>query len=389
MSIRINNIIDPINLTVYWDEVWKIPEFKKLQTTEQNPYWHQEGTVWTHTQKTVEAIYELCPIEKYDAVSSYGDAHLRYLKRYILVLAALFHDIGKGATTKWDDKEQTWKSPYHAKVGEQIARKLLWDENFLYREIICSLVGNHMKPLYVFEKGDSLKKIITLAEESAPLEWLLTLKTADCMGSETKEYDDWKEKLDKIKEIAIENNCYDKPFPFANSTSKYAYFNNETITDPTINLEDKTEFNVCIFIGIPGSGKTTYRSKLPKLPVVCRDDIRTEIGIKGEKPIGDKKQEDEVTQIVNERILNYARAKKSFIIDATNLKQRYRDTFKKMLKPYNAKIIYVYNEAPTFKDNLERRKGQIPEDIIIKMRDNFEYPKLTECEELIINKQKV
>lgn len=60
---------------------------------------------------------------------------------------------------------------------------------------------------------------------------------------------------------------------------------------------------------------------------------------------------------------------------------------KMMLEPYNAKIIYVYIEAPTFQDNLERRKGQIPENIIIKMRDNFEFPKMTECEQLIINKQ--
>ena len=38
-------------------------------------------------------------------------------------------------------------------------------------------------------------------------------------------------------------------------------------------------------------------------------------------------------------------------------------------------------------DNLNRRKGQISKDIIIKMRDNFEFPKMTECEELIIEKQ--
>lgn len=103
--------------------------------------------------------------------------------------------------------------------------------------------------------------------------------------------------------------------------------------------------------------------------------------------MGTKKQEDEVTRIQNERILNYARKKESFIIDATNLKWWYRDKFKTMLAPYNPKIIYVYIEAPTFQNNLNRRKGQIPKDIIIKMRDNFEFPKMTECEELIIEKQ--
>lgn len=387
MSKILNKIIDPISLEINWDEVWKIPEFEILKRIEQNPYWHAEIYVSKHIKNVVEAIYTLCPIKEGDCVCSVGEGSERYLKRYVLTLAALFHDIGKGVTTKWDDETQTWKSPHHAKVSEQITRKLLWNENFIHREMICSLVGNHMKPLYVFEKEDPLKYIVTLAEEPVSLEWLLLLKTADCMGSQMKEYDGWREKLDNVKKIAIENDCFIKPYTFSNTASKYAYFNNDNVKHPSIYFKDKTKFEVYIFIGIPGSGKTTYRNKLPTLPIVCRDDIRTEIGIKGEKPMGTKKQEDEVTRIQNDRILNFARQKESFIIDATNLKRIYRDKFKMMLEPYNAKIIYVYIEAPTFQDNLERRKGQIPENIIIKMRDNFEFPKMTECEQLIINKQ--
>lgn len=387
MSEILYKIIDHTTLEINWDEVWKISEFKKLKTVEQNPYWHGEIWVAQHIKNVVEAMYSLCPIEKGDFMCSDGEGNNRYFKRYILVLAALFHDIGKGVTTIWDDEAQTWKSPQHAKISEQITRRLLWDENFIHRELICSLVGNHMKPLYTFEKKDPLKHIITLAEEPVSLEWLLLLKTADCMGSQMKEYDGWREKLENVRKIAIENDCLTKPYTFSNTTSRYAYFNNENVSHTSVFFKDKSEFEVYVFIGIPGSGKTTYRSKLSALPIVCRDDIRTEIGIKGEKPMGTKKQEDEVTRIQNERILNYARKKESFIIDATNLKWMYRDKFKMMLAPYNPKIIYVYIEAPTFQDNLNRRKGQIPQDIIIKMRDNFEFPKMTECEELIIEKQ--
>lgn len=387
MNSIINKILDSSTLTVKWEEVWKISEFKKLQTTDQNPYWHSEGTAAVHTQNVVEEIYKLCPLEEGDFLTSVGDGCVRYLKRYILVLAALFHDIGKGVTTKWDEEEQTWKSPYHAKVGEQITRKLLWDENFIHREMICSLVGNHMKPLYVLEKDDPLRMIITLAEEPVSLEWLLILKTADCMGAKMKEYDGWKEKLDKVREIAVEYNCLQAPYSFANEDTRNVYFSNINLSHPMIYIKNITEFNVYILIGIPGSGKTTYRNEIPELPVICRDDIRTEIGIKGEKPMGNKKQEDEVTRIVNERILKYAREKKSFVIDATNLKRMYRDKFKTMLKPYNPKITYIYFEAPTFQDNLERRKGQISKDVINKMRDNFDFPKLSECDKLIIRKQ--
>ena len=95
MNTMLRNIIDLISLTVNWDEVWKIPEFAILKTTKQNPYCHMEGVVSEHTKKVVEAIYELCPLEDGDILSSVGDASQRYMKRYILVLSALFHDINK------------------------------------------------------------------------------------------------------------------------------------------------------------------------------------------------------------------------------------------------------------------------------------------------------
>lgn len=386
----INKIVDYPSCTIIWDEVWKIPEFKKLQTTEQNPYWHGEIYVSRHIEQVVNEIYKLCPIETSDVFMSVGDGSVRWQKRFYLMLAALFHDIGKGVTTKWNDEEQTWKSPHHAKVGEQITRKLLWDEDFTLREIVCSLVGNHMKPLYIYDSDNPIHRVIRLSEELVPFEWLLTLKTADCQGSIIKEYDGWREKLDYAKEIAVKYECLNKQYTFLNDYCRHKYFN-ENIEYPVIDIVDKDfndDFCVYFMIGIPGSGKTTYRNtNLSNLPVVCRDEIRTEIGIKGEKPKGTKKQEDEVTNIQNERIFKYARQKQSFIIDATNLKLMYRDKFRQMLYPYKPKIVYVYIEAPTYNETLTRRKGQIPKDVINKMRESFEFPKLYECDELIIEKQ--
>lgn len=64
MSEILDKIIDHTTLEINWDEVWKIPEFKKLKTVEQNPYWHGEIYVSEHTKNVVEAMYSLCPIEK-------------------------------------------------------------------------------------------------------------------------------------------------------------------------------------------------------------------------------------------------------------------------------------------------------------------------------------
>lgn len=386
----INKLVDYTTCTIIWDEVWKIPEFKILQTTEQNPYWHGEIYVSKHIEQVVNEVYKLCPVEPNDCLMSVGEGVIRWQKRFYLILAALFHDIGKGVTTKWNDEEGTWKSPHHAKVGEQITRRLLWEENYTTREMICSLVGNHMKPLYIYDSDNPVNRVIKLAEDIVPFEWLLTLKTADCQGANIKEYDGWREKLEYAKEIAEKYNCLNNQYSFFNNYCRHKYFN-ENIEYPDMAIIDKDfndDFCVYFMIGIPGSGKTTYRkTNLCNLPVVCRDEIRTEIGIKGEKPMGSKKQEDEVTIIQNERLLKYARQRQSFVIDATNLKQIYRDKFRQMLYPYKAKIIFVYVEAPTYDETLERRKGQISKDIINRMRENFEFPKLYECDELIVEKQ--
>lgn len=390
MEEFVQKILDYNTLQVNWEEVYKIPEFKKLKTTEQNPYWHQEKYVSVHTENVVSEVYKLCPIEQSDVFASNGEASIRWKKRFYLVLAALFHDIGKGETTRWDKAIGSWTSPYHANESQRITRRLLWDMNFVDREMICSLVGNHMKPLYVFGKGNPDKEIFKLSTDFAPLDWLITLKYADCQGSIMQEYDGWREKLERLSERAKELNCLhshsDKLF---DNISRYEYFyNDEQKTPIKVNEEDYNDFTVFFLIGLPGSGKTTIRNTVFKnLPVICRDDIRTEIGLKGEKPQGNKEQEERVTKIQDRRIFKYCNDKKSFVIDATNLKKEFRTKMRKMIHPYNAHIIYYYIEAPTFEDNLRRRDGMISKDVIERMRKQFDFPKLTECERLFVKKQ--
>lgn len=374
----LQKLINTEAYTVNWDEVWKIPEFKILQETHQNPKWHQEDLVSIHTENVVNEMYKLIPYTEKDMVMS----DMRHQRRLVMVAAALFHDIGKGATTKWSEEKNTWESKRHTPVGEQITRRLLWDEDFFVREKICSLVRNHMKPLYVYDSEEPVRDVIFLAEEPVSIEDLLILKTADCSGAIQTEDDRWRDKLEYLRQFAIDYNCLNAPYKFINDYSRFEFFHNQTMDYPTelYDSSNNGDFTVYFMIGLPGAGKDTYiKNNFPNLPTVCRDEIRTEIGIKGEKPMGNKKQESEVTRIQNERILEYARKRKSFVINATNLKKMYRDDFKGMLIPYNARIEYVYVEAPDFNSNLERRKDTIPQDVIKRMRENFEFPRPNEA----------
>lgn len=350
----LEKIINQDTYMVNWDEVAKIPEFGVLKKTEQNPKWHSEGNVWNHTVNVVNEIYKLVPYNESDKIFS----DMRHQRRLVMVAAALFHDIGKGATTKWSDEKGSWTSPRHAPVGEQITRRLLWDEDFFVREKICSLVRNHMKPLYIYDSEAPVRDVIFLAEEPVSFNDLITLKIADCLGAIQTEEDGWRDKLEYAKEIAQDYKCLENPYKFSNEYSRFEFFHNQKMEYPVdlYNPSNVGNFTVYFMIGLPGSGKDTYiKNHLSDIPTVCRDETRKH---------------------------------QSFIINATNLKRMYRDGFKSMLAPYNARIEYVYVEAPDFNKTLERRKGTIPQDVIKRMREYFEFPRPNEAYTIRIDVQR-
>lgn len=390
-----SEIFEPRSLIVKWDNVLEIPEFKKLETTEQNPYWHGEGNVMNHTKAVVEEIYKMYPIDDSDYVFSHGPAAERYHKRIVMVLAALFHDIGKGETTRWSEAKGTWESPHHASASEKIARRLLWDEDFMIRELVCNLVGNHMKPLYIFKSDNPIAKVIELSENIVSLKALFDLKTADCLGAKMQEYDGWDEQLERAKEIALDYGCFYESYKFFNLFTRRNFYNTGEL-DNKNNIdgwdEPNSPFLVHMLIGLPGSGKSTLRNNIisqseKEIPVICRDEIRTEIGIGGEKPMGTKEQEKQVTEIANGRILECARKRQSFIIDQTSLNKYYREQFRELLKEYNPIFIYHYVEAATFEETIKRRDGQIDREVIERMQRNFDFPRHSECEMMFIYKE--
>jgi len=94
------------------------PEVAVLRGTPQEPEWHPEGDVFTHTQLCLDALVPLAEWQAADAS-----------RRRYLALAVLAHDFGKPATTARAERrgQLRWVSPGHESAGGPLA------ENFLAR----------------------------------------------------------------------------------------------------------------------------------------------------------------------------------------------------------------------------------------------------------------
>ncbi len=149
-----------------------LPELEPMKGCPQDPEWHPEGDVWTHTLQVVDAA----------AALRCGDK-LRDLK---LIWSALCHDLGKPATTVI--LEGRIRTPEHDREGARIAVALL--ERLIHtrqlRRGVLKLVAQHMQVLQFHqnnagEKG--FKRLALRLHPEADLELLATLALADSRGT--------------------------------------------------------------------------------------------------------------------------------------------------------------------------------------------------------------
>ena len=92
------------------------PEVAALRGTPQEPEWHPEGDVFTHTQFCLDALVLLPEWPRADAA-----------RRRILMIGVLAHDFGKPATTVRAEKrgQLRWTSPGHEPQGGPLAEAFL------------------------------------------------------------------------------------------------------------------------------------------------------------------------------------------------------------------------------------------------------------------------
>jgi tRNA nucleotidyltransferase (CCA-adding enzyme) len=149
------------------------PELVALVGCPQEPEWHPEGDVWTHTLLVVDEAARIARDENLDV-----DERLR------LVLGAICHDLGKPPTTELIDGRT--RSRDHESQGEAPTRSFLTRIGAPHALIddVVALVRDHLKPfqLYRDHAGDAAVRRLAL---KVPLPRLVRVARADHFGRTT------------------------------------------------------------------------------------------------------------------------------------------------------------------------------------------------------------
>ncbi|WP_421796818.1 AAA family ATPase [Haliscomenobacter sp.] len=347
---------------VNWALIESFDWIEPLRTCPQEPEHHGEGDVWTHTRMVIEALLGLPAFQE-----------LAEREQSLLFHAALLHDVAKPQCTIIENGKIS--SPRHAKIGEKVAREILWDCEIGFREEACALVRQHGLPLWIMDKPDPIRAAI-LASWRVRNELTYLLAKADVLGRISTTCDELMYRADLFQELCLDNHCFEKEATWFNAHSRYRYFWSEE-TYP-VEIFDDTAFEVIILSGIAGSGKDTFYAKnYAHLPVVSLDEIRRELKIRPD----DRDGQGKVAQVAYERAKEFCRRKKSFVWNSTNLTSELRARLHNALRVYNPRFKIVYLE--TSQENIfSRRKEDIKSSVLTRMIGQLDMPLVGEGHEV-------
>ena len=143
------------------------PELAALPVCPQDPVFHPEGDVWTHTLLALDASVALRRGNPEDDLA--------------LALAALCHDFGKPRTTARGADDGRWHAYGHEEESSPLARSFmsrLWNREKA-ADLVCRLVEAHMRPVALALSGAGERAYRRLAVQVKRLDLLADVVECD------------------------------------------------------------------------------------------------------------------------------------------------------------------------------------------------------------------
>ena len=347
------------------------PQLELAKTTPQDPIYHAEGDVWTHTQMVVDELPQ---------DSDY--ALLTDEERETLFLSALLHDVAKCSTTQIAEDGRI-SQPGHSRRGAMDARLMLWEAGapVAQREAICRLIAVHQVPFFAFadsRRGVSPEFIVRELSWQVDLQLLVQLARADIRGRICPDMGNVLVNIELFQEMAREEGCLRTPRKFASAETAVRYFRGAQL-HPDYALHEESGSSVIVMSGLPASGKNTWVAQHHgDVPVVSFDDARTELGLRHGK------NEGAVAHHAVDQAKALLRERRDFVWNATHLSDQMRGKSLDLCLAYGASVHIVHLEAPraTLLARNSKRDTSLRNSALLGMLHKWEAPLPTEAHAL-------
>ncbi|MCO7224075.1 AAA family ATPase [Pleionea sp. CnH1-48] len=376
-----------------------LPWLYRLQDTRQDSEWHGEGNVHIHTDWVLTELYQLLNNKA---------QHITGWRRLALILGTAFHDIAKCVCTK--DAEINGVSrviaPSHEANGRSYLAFRLMALELPYHVVwsILGLVGEHHMPKRLVVKNASKQDYWRLSRR-VDCELVYWLEVADMKGRICPDLDAQLMHLEEFKLFCQEYDVWTQSFRLPKSWMEHLSVMSQTsqeflyaqaiyeMSHSVISLPEEVEARyykshqryaeVIILCGISGSGKSSYAKKhFAEYEIICLDDIRRDVF--GSRSV--QKNHGKILHIAKERLKAALRNKRSVVWDATCLREDFREPLVSMAMNYGALVtLIVFQQPPeTFKLRNQQRNNAVPDKVIVKQMDTFQWPLLDDYHRFVV-----
>lgn len=365
------------------------PLLDEFESTEQDKEWHAEGNVAIHTDMVLQELYALLSSEA---------THIQGVKRQVLILSALLHDIAKPLTTRRKEISGVERvvASRHEEIGASYLATRLVELPIEYKSVIqiMGLVGFHQTPKLLVVKNQGYSDYFRLSL-NADLELLYWLELADMRGRTCSDLDKQIDLLEQFRMFAEDYELWGIEDPTESHLSKIqlkSYQSEQVFLDgyaikqlslghiSTVEEAIAKNYEPCqnyshlyVMCGISGSGKSTWIEKnLDGFEVISLDEIRKELNGKREC----QKHRGQVLQLAKAQLKTALASKRNVVWDATNIRKDFRNTICELGENYGALVTIVAFQLKesSLRMNNRNRQYAVSDDVVSSQLNKLEWP---------------
>lgn len=382
-----------------------LPLLGELASTPQDPEWHAEGDVATHSALVLARAHELAEgLDDFD--------------RAALLLAAALHDIGKALTTREEPDEATGqlrlRSRQHARRGRDYLSYRLLDTGLSPKLIltVLGLVGHHHslhraaeidpplthlgRGVYALARQVNLPLLVRLAK--ADSRGRVVASSDGARGEDTAEY---------LELLARELGVWDVADPYADFRAEVAALLPgappellalaigrgiqdweagiiHTPHEAVARVQDAARggfSRLTVLCGPSGSGKSTYAQRIPNAEIISLDALRSQLG----KNSSDQSVNGQVMQAAREGLREALRRKRHAVWDATSLRRDQRRQVLGLGQDYGAytELHVLWTPPGQLVRQNAGRERQVSGAVMADQLRMLEFPEVTEAHEVV------